>query len=248
LPGALVAGYVARLCIDTGMPIRYGVDMFRDDYIIRMIRQFGQIIAYIAGLRTQQRYPLALIAIDDAYRNRLGLGSDAVAGLSERELLALIRFGENDDTWRDEGTYIAALLYAEAAIYQAQAELDRMAPRAILALQLVIECSLNSNAALPEFLPDPDDLRGMLLDVAVPVTTWIGLIRLYEQEQAFDRAEDLLFYLLDGDPHCQPLIDAGLAFGTRLQALDDHVLAAGGLPRAEVAELLAQLQPNTTTA
>lgn len=134
--------------------------MYRDDYIMRMINRLGQIILYISGLRQQGQYPMALMVCDDSMRNALGIGSDAVAGRSEGEIIALIRFADRDGTWRELATYVAAILHAEAAIYEAQGQPEVAVPRALLALQILVEADL---APPPEarmsYRPGQPDLR-----------------------------------------------------------------------------------------
>ncbi|MGQ9775209.1 MAG: DUF6483 family protein, partial [Chloroflexus sp.] len=73
--------------------------MYRDDYILRMIARFGAIIRHILGLYREGKSPLVRIAIDNAYRDRLGVGSDRIATLSDQQLLALLRFHHRSEEW-----------------------------------------------------------------------------------------------------------------------------------------------------
>lgn len=223
--------------------------MYRDDYILRMIRRLGQVIAYIAGLRRQGQYPLALAACDEAMRNALGVGSEALTARSEREILALIRFADRDGSWRELAAYVAAIFHAEAAIYEAQGDQELVPARALLALQLLIECQLAGAGSqdeapppLPEYAPPREHLLELLADYTLPERTRAALFQLYEAEGAFDRAEDQLFELLAAAPADDTLHAAGVAFYERLLALDDATLGAGGLPRAEAEAGLAELQ------
>jgi hypothetical protein len=217
--------------------------MFRDDYIMRMIRQFGQIYASILGMRRRGAYPLALIAIDGAYRERLGLGSEAVAALTDTQLLALVRFGEHPDTWRETGAFVAALLYSEAAIFVAQEQPDDAPPRAMLALQLLLECQLADGPPLPDEAPPRDDLLAMLHMYDIPAKTRAALFTALTREGRYAQAEDVLGGLLDERPDDAVLLGAGRTFYQGLLDRDDHDLEAGGLPRDEVIAALAALRP-----
>lgn len=155
--------------------------MYRDDYIMRMIHRLGQIILYIAGLRQKGQYPMALIAADDAMRNALGIGSDQVAGRNEREILALIRFADHDGSWRELTAYVAAILHAEAAIYQAQGDQPLVAPRALLALQLLLEAELAGDG-LPDYAPPRVHLLELLGGHPLPARTSAALRILEERE------------------------------------------------------------------
>ena len=220
--------------------------MYRDDYILRMIRRLGQTIAYIAGLRKVGQYPLALMATDDAMRNALGVGSDALAARSDREILALIRFADRDGSWRELTAYVAAILHAEAAIYQAQGDSQLVPPRALLALQLLLEAELADSGDAPltglDFTPPRAHLLELLHGYSLPARTRAALFQLYEREGAFAQAEDTLFELLAEAPGDAALLAAGSAFYARILALDDAALDAGGLPRPEAESALAELK------
>ncbi|NNJ12628.1 hypothetical protein EKD04_020075 [Chloroflexales bacterium ZM16-3] len=221
--------------------------MFRDDYIMRMIRQFGQIYAYILGMRRRGQYPLALIAIDNAYRERLGLGSDAVAALSDSQILALVRFGETNGSWRETGAFVASLLYSEAVILQEQGQPDDATPRAMLSLQLLLECDLASDQPLPEYAPPRDELLGMLSDYELPAKTRAALFTLLARAGRYAHAEDVLAVLLDERPTDAGLIGAGVSFYEGLLDRDDADLEAGGLPRDEVLAALTALRATVVT-
>lgn len=215
--------------------------MYRDDYILRMIRRFAQVILYIAGLRQQGQYPLALLATDEAMRNALGIGSDQAAGRNEREILALIRFADRDGSWRELAAYVAAILHAEAAIYEAQGDHQLVAPRALLALQLLSEAQLAGNE-LPDYAPPRAHLLELLAAYQLPARTRAALLALYEREGAYARVEDTLFDLLADSPADPALRAHGVALFERLLARPDAELAAGGLSRAEVQRALAELR------
>jgi hypothetical protein len=233
---------------------------YRDDYILRMIRRFGQVIAYIMGLRKQGQYPMALMACDDAMRNALGIGSEEAARRNERELLALIRFADRDGTWRELAAYVAAILHSEACIYEAQGDAELVPPRALLALQLLIEAELGSGGptpaesptfspllveasegALPDYAPPRDHLVELLHGYTVPAHTRAALFTLYERDGQYSKAEDTLFELLAESPADATLREAGIAFYERILAQSDAALDAGGLPRPEAEAALAEL-------
>lgn len=220
--------------------------MYRDDYIMRLIHRFGQMLLYIAGLRRQGQYPLALIATDDAMRNLLGIGSDQVAGRSEREILALIRFADRDDSWRELTAYVAAILHAEAAIYAAQGDAPLVAPRALLALQLLSEAQLAGDD-LPDYAPPREHLLELLHGYQLPAHTRAALLTLYEREGAYALAEDALFDLLGDAPADTALRAQGTALFERMLVRSDAELAAGGLSRAEVQRALAELRHHPET-
>ncbi len=215
--------------------------MYRDDYIMRMISRFGQILLYLAGIRQKGQYPMALLAADDAMRNALGISSEQVVGRSEREILALIRFADRGDTWRELTAYVAAILHFEAAIYAAQGDEAHVAPRALLSLQLLSEAQLAGDE-LPDYAPPREHLLELLHGYQLPARTQIALLQLYEREGDYAQAENALFELLAETPASPELRAQGLALFERLLSRDDAELLEGGLTRDEVQRALAELR------
>ncbi len=213
--------------------------MYRDDYILRMIAQFGAIIRHILGLYRDGKSPLARIAIDNAYRDRLGVGSDQVAALSDRQLLALLRFHSHGENWWNEGAFLAALLTAEARLLGDDGETDAAAARALLALQVLIECALAAPEPLPDYTPHYADLLGLLRDYVVPTSTLAALLPLCEQQGDLARSEDIVHELLGREP--RRWLATARSFYQRLLARSDDELAAAGMTRAEVLTDYAEL-------
>jgi hypothetical protein len=215
--------------------------MIREDYVMRMIKQFAQIVAYILGLRRSNQYPLALITIDNALRELLGLGSESVARLSDSELLALVKFSAQSEMWRERGAILAALLQEEGDILALQEQPEAGQQRHLRALQVLLEVVIDADqAALPTFTPSVDELVEALRDVQLPVKTSAALVHYYEQTQAYSKAEDLLFELRNAYPNDADISAFGVAFYERLRQQSDDDLIAGNLPRHEVESSLAE--------
>jgi hypothetical protein len=217
--------------------------MYRDDYILRLIAQFAEVLTFVLGLRRDGKLDLALSAVDQSLRNLLGIGSDQMVELSDSQALALLRFDSPGDSWRIKGAVAAALLREEGAILALRDRLVESDIRYVKALQLTLEIRLGADESeLPEFTPAVDELVTALRGVALPPKTGAALLHYYEQHGAFARAEDVLFDLLGARPDDHGLAEVGMAFYERLLELDDARLAAGNLPRDEVQSSLAELR------
>lgn len=219
--------------------------MFRDDYILRMATQFGQILAHVLGLSRRQQFSLALIAIDQALRELLGIGSDALKHVSESQLLALVKFSAQTSAWRDRGAILAALLREEGRIYAQQQNQEASDLRYFQALQIMLEIELSAAdqpLVLPDYAPSVEELVEQLREVHLPSTTSASLFHYYEQSGAYAQAEDTLYELLATEPNTDAVLDLGRAFYARLLQQSDAALEAGNLPRAEIAAGLAELQ------
>ena len=68
--------------------------MIRRDYILRMIEEFVQALARISALKKDRLWQEAAGVVDEEFQRLIGTGAQAVARLTETELLArLIRGG-----------------------------------------------------------------------------------------------------------------------------------------------------------
>lgn len=217
--------------------------MVREDYIMRLVTQFAQIVAHILGLRRSGQYPLALIAIDQTLRELLGIGSDSLSRLSDSELLAVVKFTGPAPAWRDKGALLAALLQEEGTIYDLQQQPDLRDQRYLQALQVLLEVTLAAaTEPLPAYAPTVEELVDLLEGLHLPLKTGVALLHYYEQVGAYSKAEDVLFELLDAEAFGVDVSRLGIAFYARLAERSDAELVAGNLPRAELAAGLAELR------
>jgi len=115
--------------------------MIREDYLIRLIRQFTSALARILGLKNALQYPQALEAIDQAYQELFGVNSRFVLILSEKDLLGLMKSGRALDA--DKAIVMAGLLREEAECYERQGRQEESRPRYLKALNLLLEAFLS---------------------------------------------------------------------------------------------------------
>lgn len=217
--------------------------MQRDDYIRRMIIQFGQAWGQIFRLIRAKRHQEALEAINDTCGGILGLSFGSIANSTETELLARLTFDELPIAGRDKCIALASLLSQASEIYLGQNRLDESIDCDLKALYLMLTAVNQAPAfEIPKYAPDIEKLVRTLAAYHLPIPTAILLMHYYEHRGAYAKAEDVLFALLDTAPHEQGVIAAGTAFYERLQMLDDTALCAGGLSHSEVAAGLQELR------
>ncbi|MBU0492880.1 MAG: hypothetical protein KKA73_20435 [Chloroflexi bacterium] len=218
--------------------------MLRNDYVLRLAAQFTQALAHILGLNRRRDYPAALVAIDEALDQLLGLRLDAALDLSEAQLLAVLTLG---GTAAGEGqaraAFLAALLREAGTIHAAQDRPIESYECRLKALHLLLMSSLygDGDAAMPSYAPSVAGLVADLDGYILPAGTNLLLSRYYEGTGEYARAEDALFEALEAEPGNADALAAGQAFYDRLQQHSDEALAAGNLPRDEVAAGRAEL-------
>lgn len=222
--------------------------MIKEDYILRLIRKYGQVIARIAGQMAARENRAALETIDDACRDLLRLDTGAVIRLSTGQLLAILLDGQDPGLCRDRCAFLARLLQQAGSVHAAESRPASSRAAYLQALSILLEVLPRSvgGVTLPEFTPVLDELVAAAMDQGLPAETNAALMLYYEQTGQYARAEDALYSMLEDEPENPGIVDMGIKLYERLQKLDDAALAAGNLPRDEVSEGLAEMKKRTS--
>jgi len=208
--------------------------MIQRDYILRMIEECIRALARISSLKQGQRWSEASAELDVEFKQLIGDGAQAVARLSETELLARLMRDGPTHALREKTLILTTLLKeaGDVAAAENQAEVSR--ERYLKALHLLLDTLARGEAfECPEFVPKAEMLRN-LLTVPLPPRTQAMLMQHYERAGEFDKAEDTLHALLDTEPANDGIVEFGIAFYQRLLAQSDAALNEANLPRTEV--------------
>lgn len=223
--------------------------MYRDDYLLRLIREFAQLLTYVLGLNRSSEHAQALTATADAYKRLLNLDPLLVRTLAAAALVDILGLGDQDLLARDKALFLAALQQAEAQTYAALQDEPRWYEATLKALEITLHTLRRwPPVDLPPYAPVPAELHAALAEFVLPVESGLLLLEHYETQQQFARAEDLIFASLTYPEQTQTWQQAGRAFYERLLPLPDAQLRAGGLSRDEVQTGLAELQALSTPA
>jgi hypothetical protein len=213
--------------------------MFKDDYIMRIVNQVGHVLSQIISRLSQGDRVEAEEIIAGAYEEFVGVTAEQVATLSAEELL--LQLGRGDMGGLGKLVMLSELLRAEALLFDAQ-ELETEAyERRLKSLALRLELTMGhdlQNAHLDAMI---DQLLEELSSYVLPTATVVRVFRYFESSGQFDRAEDVLFELIDEHIADDNMVEEGLAFYERLLRKSDSELRAGNLPRAEVEESFDEL-------
>jgi hypothetical protein len=215
--------------------------MINKDYILRLAERLGRFLARIIFLQETNQNEEALILIDDAFRQSLGLTSGLINSLPEETLLAMLSPGNVLNV--ELCFFVAALLKAEGDIYANLDKQDDSYYRRLKALNLFLELFLHGkNIDELDLFPNIDDLVQKLEEFELPLQTNQKLFRYYEKAGRYAKAEDVLFDMLEGDAPPRDMVTEGIDFYQRLLAKSDDELLLGNLSREELAEGLRQVE------
>ena len=217
--------------------------MIRRDYILRMIEEFIQALARVNALKQDRRWQEAAGVVDEEFQRLIGMGAEAVARLTETELLATIIRGEPTQAVRDKTLMLTALLKEAGDVAAMQERAEESRSCYLKGLHLLLETLAHEEvSAFPEFVPRVEMFVAVLRDSPLPLETQALLMQHYERSGEFAKAEDALFAMLEAEPGNAGLVEFGASFYKRLQGQSDAALEAGNLPRPELEAGLAELR------
>jgi Family of unknown function (DUF6483) len=215
--------------------------MIRQDYLLRIIEQFGQVWARLIGQIRAGLFPSARATLDQAYQQMLGLTPEAVRALSVSELLARMQFEAPPDVGRERCLILSALLSVEGGLADEQRDPDLGAQYYQKSLDILLATLIQYPAQTPpEYAPTVERLVAALADYQLPSSSNRLLFSYYEQSGAFAKAEDRIFELRDQAPQDRTVAALGEAFYRRLRSYTDAQLQAGDFSRQEIKAGLAE--------
>lgn len=208
-----------------------------------MIEEFLRALTRINALKKGQLWKEAAGALDEEFRRLIGEGAQAVAQLTETELLARLIRGEPTQVVREKTLLLTTLLKEAGDVAIAHDRHEEGRSSYVKGLHLLLETLAREEVfACPDFVPKVEVFVAALGDSPLPLRTYALLMQHYERSGQFAKAEDTLFALLEAEPENSGLVDFGITFYLRLQGQSDASLARGDLPRAEVEAGLAELR------
>ena len=207
-----------------------------------MIEQFLQALSKIKALKKGELWEPAAAALDEEIHRLAGRNTEAIARLSETELLALLMKGEPTQVIHTKILMLTALLKNAGEVAAAQERIADSQACYLKGLHLLLSALDTSEAhEIPEFVPKIEEFRAALASDPLPLPTQARLMQHYERTGEFAKAEDALFAMIDGEPENLAILDFGSLFYKRLLAQSDACLDAGNLPRGEAENGLAEL-------
>lgn len=214
--------------------------MMKQDYILRLIEEFGQAWALVVARLRAGRYNDALEGVDEAARRHVGLSLRLIEGMSSEDLIGMLRVGDTLD--RGRCVLLAELLREQGEILELQGRPGEATSARLKALDLFLEVHDAYDAPeLAERRAAMERMIGRLEEYRLPPDALSRLLPYYERAGRYADAEDVLYELLAetralGAAEFEAMADAGDAFYRRLLSRTDAELDAGSLPRDEVEE------------
>lgn len=223
--------------------------MLQQDYILRMIEKFAQLVAKIVGLTNGEDFDSAKEVIAKSTEELVGMTPEEVCQQSELKLVGKLLGGKQTLEGRARCFVLVALLNEAGTVQSRLGEDDRSREFKLKALNILLAVrNFAEEDVVPDFVPKIDDLVSQLKEDGIPPRTLASLMQHYEFVGAFSRAEDCLYELIEIVPDKRPALRLGSAFYHRLLPKSDVELEDGKLPRGEVESGLAELDRKYSSA
>jgi hypothetical protein len=210
--------------------------VIRQDYLMRLLEQLGQALARILSLRQNNAYDDAFTFLNRESERLIGIDGAMLEIVSTEAIQSTVRLPEK--------ILVAARILEEIALIRDEQEKHGGATSAaVKAVGLYsgvvgIDSSLADDAYRERIVGFADACAERELTSDELHVLMTG----YEILGAYGRAEDILFALLERSETPAPIVAEGAEFYTRLQQKTDDELVAGGLPRGEILDGVAELQ------
>lgn len=178
----------------------------------------------------------ALGKLDEASKRSTGSGLQLLKALPDEQLVALL--GGEGGLDAGKALLLAELLNLAAGVYDEQPDDGSSAGLSSKALRLYLEAFAADPELLEHYAPRLEGLEAKLSDYTLPAELERQRFAYYTRQGIYAKAEDSLFELLDrGEAELSSAED----FYRELERRSDAELRAGGLPREEVEEGLANV-------
>ncbi len=211
--------------------------MLTKDYIMRMIDALIKVLEKLLLLKESKNYNGALDEIEKVTKELFGLDRKFINSISDTQLINMIGVSE---------TLLVPNCYLLGVLFKEQAEIIKLQGNRGISLEM-FERSFNffsqglqhsTTLIEPDHLFKINSVIESLGEAEISIETEKNLIFYYEFIGKFDKAEDLIYDLIDFDS--KYIID-GIKFCERLLKKEDSALILGNLPREEITSSLSFL-------
>ena len=216
--------------------------MLTRDYIMRMIDTLVKALAKLIFQKDAKNYPEALNELEKITKEFFGFDRKLIERVSDAQLISMI---SASDTLLPPNCYLLGVLFKEEAeIFELQKNHEKSLTQYERSLNLFIEGLKNSPALIePDHLNKINFVAEKLEDNIISIETEVNLFYYYELSGKFDKAENLIFDLIDYD---SAFLEKGILFFERLLEKPDEIIMMGNLTRGEVEESILNLKEKLT--
>jgi len=164
--------------------------MIREDYIMRMVKQFTRAVTKILGLKESHQYDEALETVNETFQELFGLKAELFNSLSAESIIELLKLGNSEVM--QKCFWVADLMREEAAIYESQGETHKSKSEYLKSLELYLEgITHGDNSVVADYFGKIKEILDRFELQELTYKTKCKLLRYYEKTENYSKVEDL---------------------------------------------------------
>ena len=216
--------------------------MLKRNLTAELVGKFNEALAKIQKYKMERDYDEALNVIDSTLKDIFRLGSKFFNSFSDENLIDMVK---TDGTINaDKCIMMAKLLEEESEILEALGKSNEAFYINLKSLNLFLEAYINKdeNCDLQNFFSDIDLIIEKICDYKVPLTLQTKMIGYHIKSKNYDKAENILYEILEDNNFNKDVIEKGISFYETLLTKSNEDLETGNLSKEEVIESLSILK------
>ncbi|NFE95776.1 DUF6483 family protein [Clostridium botulinum] len=213
--------------------------MFKNDYMKEMENSLDLIKEEVEKNLINDEIEKAKKAVNSQLKNLVGLDINAIDTLSFSSVREII----SKDASYNLGKYIALgeLLQLQGKICLKYNDESMMLNYYLKSLESFYEIHDEEEINNDKYIKDIECLINDLREYDIPLDSDIQIFKFYELMNKLDKAEDMLFYIIDKSNNDKSNIEMGLEFYNKLKQRPEEELIKGNLPLEEVEDSYLEL-------
>lgn len=213
--------------------------MFKNDYMKEMENSLDLIKEEVNKNLINEEIKKAKIAVNTQLKNLVGLDINAIDTLSFNSVREII----SKDASYNLGKYIALgeLLQLQGKICLKDDNESMMLNYYLKSLESFYEIYDEEEINNDKYIKDIECLINDLREYDIPIESDMQIFKFYELMNKLDKAEDILFYIIDKSNNDKSNIEMGLEFYNKLKQRPEEELIKGNLPLEEVEDSYLEL-------
>lgn len=214
--------------------------MIKNDYLTTKMKELSEIITKVLKSNNLNELVESRQMVNEAFKKLLGLNSELASSLSYNDLMKLV--GAYESAEAIKFVILAQLLKLDADMNKAEGEAIRSFNIYIKSLNVYINAVLLDTDCLEEGQEIIDKIICEIEEYELPKDSRVLLVKYFEIINKFDKAEDMLFELLEDTDNEEDIIEVGVNFYEKLLEKSEEELENGNLPLEEVQDGFERLK------
>jgi len=214
--------------------------MIKNDYLTTKLKELSELITKVLKSNDSKQLEESREMVNEAFKRLLGLNSELAGSLSYIDLMKLVGAYEAAEALKF--VILAQLLKLDGDMNKAEGEEIKSFNIYLKSLNIYIKAVILDTDCLEQGEKIIDDIVHEVEEYELPKESRLLMFNYYELVNKFDKAEDMLFDLLEDTDNEEDVVEEGVNFYERLLEKPEEALEDGNLPLEEVQEGIKRLK------